>query len=227
MRRAISQEIDSHEGDRAGYLRHGWEVRFLSPGAPGASGASARPPPPVSPPWEPGSADLQGERDYSGQRAYSQSKLANVMFTYELARRLEGTGVTATVLHPGVLRTSFGAEDPVAHFALMIRVARPFMKTPAQGAATPVYLASSPPGGGRHRPILRQGQAQGLKPGVVRHRGRGAAVAGQRRPGRPGRALANGAGRPGQLRLGKPGPCASPASSGRWIGGLSMTAVIT
>src|SRR5438105_1169400 len=53
--------------------------------------------------------DLQGERDYSGQRAYSQSKLANVMFTCELARRLEGTGVTATVLHPGVVRTSFGA----------------------------------------------------------------------------------------------------------------------
>jgi retinol dehydrogenase-14 len=55
---------------------------------------------------------------YSGQRAYSQSKLANVMFTYELARRLEGTGVTATVLHPGVVRTSFGAEDQAAHFAL-------------------------------------------------------------------------------------------------------------
>ena len=48
--------------------------------------------------------DLQGERNYSGQRAYSQSKLASVMFTYELARRLEGTGVTATVLHPGVVR---------------------------------------------------------------------------------------------------------------------------
>ena len=45
--------------------------------------------------------DLQGERNYSGQRAYNQSKLANVMFTYELARRLDGTGVTATVLHPG------------------------------------------------------------------------------------------------------------------------------
>ena len=60
--------------------------------------------------------DLQGERDYSGQRAYSQSKLANVMFTYELARRLDGTGVTATVLHPGVVRTSFGAEDQAAYF---------------------------------------------------------------------------------------------------------------
>src|SRR5438309_6526138 len=86
--------------------------------------------------------DLQGERNYSGQRAYSQCKLANVMFTYELARRLEGTGVTATVLHPGVVRTSFGAEDPAAHFAFVIRAARPFMKTPAQGAVTPVYLAS-------------------------------------------------------------------------------------
>ena len=88
--------------------------------------------------------DLQGERDYSGQRAYSQSKLANVMFTYELSRRLDGTGVTATVLHPGVVRTSFGAEDQAAYFAVMIRVARLFMKTPAQGAGTPIYLASSP-----------------------------------------------------------------------------------
>jgi retinol dehydrogenase 14 len=88
--------------------------------------------------------DLQGERDYSGQRAYGQSKLANVMFTYELARRLDGTGVTATVCHPGVVCTSFGAEDQAAHMAGMIRVARLFMKTPAQGAATPVYLASSP-----------------------------------------------------------------------------------
>ena len=88
--------------------------------------------------------DLQGERNYSGQRAYSQSKLANVMFTYELARRLEGTGVTATVLHPGVVRTSFGAEDQAAHMTVMIRVARLVMKTPAQGAGTPIYLASSP-----------------------------------------------------------------------------------
>src|SRR6202022_1270538 len=88
--------------------------------------------------------DLQGVRNYSGQRAYSQSKLANVMFTYELARRLEGTGVTATVLHPGVVRTSFGAEDQAAHMAVIIRVARLVMKTPAQGAGTPIYLASSP-----------------------------------------------------------------------------------
>jgi NAD(P)-dependent dehydrogenase (short-subunit alcohol dehydrogenase family) len=88
--------------------------------------------------------DLQGERTYSGQRAYSQSKLANVMFTYQLARRLEGTGVTAAAAHPGVAATSFGAEDQAAHSGILIRVARPFMKTPAQGALTPIYLASSP-----------------------------------------------------------------------------------
>jgi retinol dehydrogenase 14 len=88
--------------------------------------------------------DPQSVRDYSGPRAYSQSKLANVMFTYELARRLDGTGVTATVLHPGVVRTSFGAEDQAGYLAVMIGVARLFMKTPAQGAGTPIYLASSP-----------------------------------------------------------------------------------
>ena len=63
------------------------------------------------------------------------------------ARRLEGTGVIATALHPGVVRTSFGAEDQAAHFAVLIRMARPFMKTAAQGAVTPVYLASYPPSG--------------------------------------------------------------------------------
>jgi NAD(P)-dependent dehydrogenase (short-subunit alcohol dehydrogenase family) len=66
------------------------------------------------------------------------------MFTYELARRREGTGVTATAAHPGVVATSFGAEDQAAHLGIMIRLARPFMKTPAQGALTPIYLASSP-----------------------------------------------------------------------------------
>jgi retinol dehydrogenase-14 len=88
--------------------------------------------------------DLQGERRYSGQTAYNQSKLADVMFTYELARRLEGTGVTATVLHPGVVSTGFGAEDPSRIFTLIVPFYRPFMKTPAQGAETSIYLASSP-----------------------------------------------------------------------------------
>jgi retinol dehydrogenase 14 len=88
--------------------------------------------------------DLQGERSYNGQRAYNQSKLANVLITYELARRLDGTGVTATVLHPGVVRTAFGREDPTRSQRLMATLVRPFMKTPEQGAVTSVYLASSP-----------------------------------------------------------------------------------
>jgi NAD(P)-dependent dehydrogenase (short-subunit alcohol dehydrogenase family) len=88
--------------------------------------------------------DLQGARNYSGQRAYSQSKLANIMFTFELARRLEGTGVTATAVHPGVVRTNFGAEDQAWFFAVISGVVRPFLKTPAQGAQTSIYLASSP-----------------------------------------------------------------------------------
>jgi retinol dehydrogenase 14 len=89
-------------------------------------------------------ADLQGESSYSGARAYGQSKLANVMFTYELARRLRGSGVTATVLQPGVVRTAFGAEDPGRIQRLLVPLARPFMKSPEQGAVTSIYLASAP-----------------------------------------------------------------------------------
>ena len=88
--------------------------------------------------------DLMGERKYSGQQAYNQSKLANVMFTYELARRLTGTGVTATALHPGMTNTSFSAEDPSRVFAPLVMLMRPFMKKPQRAADTPVYLASSP-----------------------------------------------------------------------------------
>ena len=88
--------------------------------------------------------DLQSARHYSGQRAYNQSKLANIMFTNELARRLAGTGVTANSLHPGVVRTNFGAEDQAWFFSVISGVARPLLKTPAQGAQTPIYLASSP-----------------------------------------------------------------------------------
>ena len=88
--------------------------------------------------------DLQGEHHYSGQRAYSQSKLANIMFTYELARRLDGTGVTATVLHPGVVRTGFAAEDPSPVLKVFLPLIRVFLKTPEQGAATSICLASSP-----------------------------------------------------------------------------------
>jgi NAD(P)-dependent dehydrogenase (short-subunit alcohol dehydrogenase family) len=88
--------------------------------------------------------DPQGARKYSGQSAYSQSKLANVLFTNELARRLEGTRVTATSLHPGFVRTHFGDEDQAGFFALISGIVRPFLRTPAQGAQTSIYLASSP-----------------------------------------------------------------------------------
>jgi NAD(P)-dependent dehydrogenase (short-subunit alcohol dehydrogenase family) len=88
--------------------------------------------------------DLQGERSYSGSRAYDQSKLANVLFTYELARRLEARTVTANALHPGVVRTSFGAGDPGRIQKLLVPFMRPFMKSPTQGAATSIHVASSP-----------------------------------------------------------------------------------
>jgi retinol dehydrogenase-14 len=94
--------------------------------------------------------DLQGEKSYSGARAYSQSKLANVLFTYELARRLQGTPlpdqaiVTANALHPGVVSTSFGTEDPASVQRVFIPFLRAFMKTPAQGAATSIHVASAP-----------------------------------------------------------------------------------
>jgi retinol dehydrogenase-14 len=88
--------------------------------------------------------DLQGERSYSGAAAYNQSKLANVLFTYELARRLPAPAVTANALHPGVTRTSFGAEDPAGVQRRLIPLLRPFMQAPAQGAATSIHLASAP-----------------------------------------------------------------------------------
>jgi NAD(P)-dependent dehydrogenase (short-subunit alcohol dehydrogenase family) len=88
--------------------------------------------------------DLQGERSYSGARAYNQSKLANVLFTYELARRLQATMVTANALHPGVVRTSFGAEDPGSVQRLFTPFVRPFMKAPGRGAATSIHLVSAP-----------------------------------------------------------------------------------
>jgi retinol dehydrogenase 14 len=88
--------------------------------------------------------DLQGEAGYSGARAYNQSKLANVLFTYELAKRQGTGGVTANALHPGVVSTAFGAEDPGHVQRLLVPLMRPFMKGPAAGAATSVHLASTP-----------------------------------------------------------------------------------
>ncbi len=88
--------------------------------------------------------DLQGEGRYRGFRAYGQSKLAQVLFTYELARQLDGTGVTVNACHPGVIRTNFGRDD----WPWAVHLVRPFFKSPEKGADTPIYLAASPEVGG-------------------------------------------------------------------------------
>ncbi|MBI5288238.1 MAG: SDR family oxidoreductase [Chloroflexi bacterium] len=91
--------------------------------------------------------DLHFERRYSGTRAYGQSKLANVLHAYELARRLAGTGVTANALHPGVVRTGFGKNNPGVVgtlFGVAQVIARPVYISPERGALTSIYLASSP-----------------------------------------------------------------------------------
>lgn len=88
--------------------------------------------------------DLQGEHGYSGARAYNQSKLANVLFSYELARKLKGSLVTANTLHPGVVNTRFGAEDPGTIQRIFVPFMRPLMKSPDRGAATSIHVASAP-----------------------------------------------------------------------------------
>ena len=83
------------------------------------------------------------ERGWDSWRSYANSKLANILFTRELARRSDGTGVTANCAHPGVVRTGFGRESrPLLR--LGITIARPFMASPERGADSIVYLASSP-----------------------------------------------------------------------------------
>ena len=88
--------------------------------------------------------DLQSERLYDGFYVYGRSKLANVLFTYELARRLAGTGVTANTLHPGLVRTGFGHNNGRAAGAFMtLSQLPPLAVTPRRGARTQVWLASS------------------------------------------------------------------------------------
>jgi len=88
--------------------------------------------------------DLQSEQGSFGLTAYGRSKLADVVFSYELARRLSGTGVTCNVLHPGLVRTGFAnnlGAVPSAVFGFLLRFVG---LTPEQGAQTSVYLATSP-----------------------------------------------------------------------------------
>ncbi len=89
--------------------------------------------------------DLMYERrSYNGWRAYGDSKLANILFTVELARRLEGTGVVAHAVHPGVVGTGFGRDGDVSGImGRLIKLAGRFMLTPAQGARTSLHVATS------------------------------------------------------------------------------------
>jgi retinol dehydrogenase 12 len=86
--------------------------------------------------------DLQLEHGWQSWRAYANSKLANILFTRELARRLEGGAVTANCAHPGLVRTRFGRETRLPMRAA-VTLARPFMLSPRRGARTIVYLATS------------------------------------------------------------------------------------
>ncbi len=89
--------------------------------------------------------DLQSTRSYRGMQVYSKSKLANIYFTTELARRLVGTGVTVNCLHPGTVATGYARDgDATGLLAFGVKVIKPFVLTAAQGARTSIYLASSP-----------------------------------------------------------------------------------
>jgi len=87
--------------------------------------------------------DIQLKKGYSGLTAYSQSKLANVLFTYELARKLQGTNVTSNALHPGFVNTGF-AKNNGGIFRLAMSLLSPVQKKVDDGAKTSIYLATSP-----------------------------------------------------------------------------------
>jgi len=89
--------------------------------------------------------DLQSVRRYRPMQVYARSKLANILFTVELARRLQGTGVTANCLHPGTVATGYARDgDATGLLAFGVKLIAPFVLTPAQGARTSIFLASSP-----------------------------------------------------------------------------------
>jgi NAD(P)-dependent dehydrogenase (short-subunit alcohol dehydrogenase family) len=88
--------------------------------------------------------DLQAEKHYRPMHTYPQAKLAVVLFTYELARRLQGTGVTANCLHPGFVATHFAQSDGGPAARLLVKLIGSFGASPQEGAKTSIYLASSP-----------------------------------------------------------------------------------
>jgi NAD(P)-dependent dehydrogenase (short-subunit alcohol dehydrogenase family) len=89
--------------------------------------------------------DLLAGREYSPMGAYATSKLANILFTRALAKRLQDTAVTATCLHPGLVRTNFGRNNEVSVWLVpIIKLVFLFARKPEKGAETVVYLAASP-----------------------------------------------------------------------------------
>jgi NAD(P)-dependent dehydrogenase (short-subunit alcohol dehydrogenase family) len=89
--------------------------------------------------------DLQSEKRYATFEAYSASKLANVLFTRQLAKRLEGSGVTVNAVHPGAVRSGFGMEgDLKGIVGIGNQIIRPFEISPKAGARTSIFLATSP-----------------------------------------------------------------------------------
>jgi len=92
--------------------------------------------------------DLQSEKSYSPFAVYGRSKLMNILFTRELAKRLAGTGVTANCLHPGFVGTRFGDESG-GLMSWVIKLGKNFALTPEQGAETIIYLASSDDAAGK------------------------------------------------------------------------------
>ena len=88
--------------------------------------------------------DLMGERQYGGWKAYGQSKLANILFTRELARRLNAAGVTANALHPGVVASEFGRNNRKGWMPYLQALYRPFCRSNEKGADTAVWLAATP-----------------------------------------------------------------------------------
>ena len=116
--------------------------------------------------------DLQSERRYEGMEAYCKSKLANVLFIRELARREAESGVTANAVHPGWVRSSFGMDgDTTGLVGLGMHALRPFQISPRRGARTSVYLASSPEVAGKTGDVLGPFEARPHEPERPRRRG--------------------------------------------------------
>jgi retinol dehydrogenase-14 len=94
--------------------------------------------------YDPGFVELETNGRYRGTQTYARSKLANIIFTRELAERLDGTGSAAFAVHPGVVATRIAQDGDSTVGSLLWKVGSRWMRTPEQGAATSIYLATEP-----------------------------------------------------------------------------------